>query len=213
MRCARSRRTPSPTSRASACSATPTRPRFARGVRIVLDGTALPALPGALELARAGVRTGGDRRNREFAAAHVTARPRPSSRRSGTTHRPQAGCSSRSRRRSAPCSRRPSPGAGCRSARGRVEEGSGVSLEQREAARAAPRAGRSRPVPPDRDGLRRRARARRHLGRVRPTDRLGPRLRQLAAVRRHAVPREGLPRDGRVRQPRGGAGRDPRRAA
>ena len=42
------------------------------GVRIVLDGGALPALPGALELARAGVRTGGDRRNREFAAAHVT---------------------------------------------------------------------------------------------------------------------------------------------
>ena len=35
------------------------------GVRIVLDE--IPALPGALEAARAGVRTGGDRRNREFA--------------------------------------------------------------------------------------------------------------------------------------------------
>src|SRR5689334_2401789 len=35
------------------------------GVRIVLDD--VPALPGALEAARAGVRTGGDRRNREFA--------------------------------------------------------------------------------------------------------------------------------------------------
>jgi len=42
------------------------------GVRIVLDAGALPALPGAVELATAGVRTGGDRRNREYAAAHVT---------------------------------------------------------------------------------------------------------------------------------------------
>ncbi len=37
------------------------------GVRIVLDAAALPALPGALEAARAGTRTGGDPRNREFA--------------------------------------------------------------------------------------------------------------------------------------------------
>jgi selenide, water dikinase len=36
------------------------------GVRIVLTQD-LPALPGALEAARAGVRTGGDPRNREFA--------------------------------------------------------------------------------------------------------------------------------------------------
>jgi selenide,water dikinase len=35
------------------------------GVRIVLHD--VPALPGALEAARAGIRTGGDRRNREFA--------------------------------------------------------------------------------------------------------------------------------------------------
>jgi selenide,water dikinase len=41
------------------------------GVRVVLDADALPALPGALELAAAGVRTGGDRRNREFAEHHV----------------------------------------------------------------------------------------------------------------------------------------------
>jgi len=41
------------------------------GVRVVLDAAALPSLPGALELAEAGVRTGGDRRNREFAAPHV----------------------------------------------------------------------------------------------------------------------------------------------
>src|SRR5438445_9427674 len=38
------------------------------GVRLRLEAAALPALDGALELARAGVRTGGDRRNREFAA-------------------------------------------------------------------------------------------------------------------------------------------------
>ena len=41
------------------------------GVRIVLDAAGLPAMPGALEVARAGERTGGDRRNREFAGAHV----------------------------------------------------------------------------------------------------------------------------------------------
>jgi selenide,water dikinase len=41
------------------------------GVRVVLEAQSLPALPGALELAQDGVRTGGDRRNREFAARHV----------------------------------------------------------------------------------------------------------------------------------------------
>jgi selenide,water dikinase len=37
------------------------------GVRIVLDADSFPALPGALDAARAGTRTGGDPRNREFA--------------------------------------------------------------------------------------------------------------------------------------------------
>jgi selenide,water dikinase len=41
------------------------------GVHISLDAERLPALAGALELAEAGVRTGGDRRNREFAGDHV----------------------------------------------------------------------------------------------------------------------------------------------
>src|SRR5512133_741970 len=41
------------------------------GVRAVLDADTLPALPSARELAAAGVRTGGDRRNREFAGPHV----------------------------------------------------------------------------------------------------------------------------------------------
>ena len=41
------------------------------GVHLSLDANALPALPGAVDLAAAGVRTGGDRRNREFAGPHV----------------------------------------------------------------------------------------------------------------------------------------------
>jgi selenide,water dikinase len=41
------------------------------GVRVRLDAQSLPALAGALELARDSVRTGGDRRNREFAGPHV----------------------------------------------------------------------------------------------------------------------------------------------
>jgi selenide,water dikinase len=47
------------------------------GVRITLDAASLPALPGAVELAAAGVRTGGDRRNREFAGPHVTSTAMP----------------------------------------------------------------------------------------------------------------------------------------
>ena len=43
------------------------------GVRIVIED--VPALPGALEAARNGVRTGGDRRNREFAAVDVDDTP------------------------------------------------------------------------------------------------------------------------------------------
>jgi selenide,water dikinase len=41
------------------------------GVRIHIDAGAMPALDGALEVARAGVRTGGDPRNRDFAGPHV----------------------------------------------------------------------------------------------------------------------------------------------
>jgi selenide,water dikinase len=41
------------------------------GVRLVLEAAALPALPGALDVARAGERTGGDRRNREYADVDV----------------------------------------------------------------------------------------------------------------------------------------------
>jgi selenide,water dikinase len=41
------------------------------GVRIELDAGSLPLLPGALDVAEDGIRTGGDRRNREFAGPHV----------------------------------------------------------------------------------------------------------------------------------------------
>jgi selenide,water dikinase len=43
------------------------------GARLVLDGGSWPLLDGALAVAQSGERTGGDRRNREFAAAHVDA--------------------------------------------------------------------------------------------------------------------------------------------
>ena len=42
------------------------------GVGVVLEADSWPALDGALEVARAGEKTGGDRRNRDFAAEHLT---------------------------------------------------------------------------------------------------------------------------------------------
>jgi selenide,water dikinase len=42
------------------------------GVRVVFEAAELPVLDGALAVARAGERTGGDSRNRDFAAANVT---------------------------------------------------------------------------------------------------------------------------------------------
>src|SRR3954470_7817440 len=47
------------------------------GVRIELDGDALPLYPGALETAEAGVRTGGDARNREHLEGHVLSEAPP----------------------------------------------------------------------------------------------------------------------------------------
>jgi selenide,water dikinase len=41
------------------------------GVQLVLESETWPMLDGALEVAAAGEKTGGDRRNRDFAAAHV----------------------------------------------------------------------------------------------------------------------------------------------
>jgi selenide, water dikinase len=42
-------------------------------VALLLEAAELPALPGALDAAGAGVRTGGDRRNRDYAGGSVTA--------------------------------------------------------------------------------------------------------------------------------------------
>jgi len=47
------------------------------GVRAVIRAGDLPSLPGARDLAEAGVRTGGDRRNREFAGPHVVSSAGP----------------------------------------------------------------------------------------------------------------------------------------
>ena len=46
-------------------------PMFA-SVLIVLESERFPAIDGALDMARKGVRTSGDPRNRDFAARHVT---------------------------------------------------------------------------------------------------------------------------------------------
>jgi selenide,water dikinase len=42
------------------------------GVRIALESERFPAIDGALDLARSGVRTSGDPRNRDFAGRHLT---------------------------------------------------------------------------------------------------------------------------------------------
>ena len=49
------------------------------GVQIVLESERFPAIDGALDIAREGVRTSGDPRNRDFAAAHVSRTDLPES--------------------------------------------------------------------------------------------------------------------------------------
>jgi selenide,water dikinase len=50
---------------------------FRSGVRVAIEAESLPLLPGALDLAEKGVRTGGDRRNREYAESHVESTASP----------------------------------------------------------------------------------------------------------------------------------------
>ena len=62
----------------------------ASGTRFVFEAAALPALPGALDLAAAGVETGGAAHNRRFVAPVARGRRRRSRRSSSTlAHDPQ----------------------------------------------------------------------------------------------------------------------------
>ena len=64
-------------------------------VRIELDAAALPALPGAFELASDGTRTGGDRRNRDYAGPHVESTAPAAAEALAFDPRRREGCSSR----------------------------------------------------------------------------------------------------------------------
>lgn len=99
------------------------------GVRLVFDAGALPALPGALELAAGGVVTGGDRRNREFAGPHVESKA--DSAREALAYDPQTagGLLVAVRSESAAVLEATFAAAGGLAARiGRVEPGAGVAL-------------------------------------------------------------------------------------
>ena len=92
------------------------------GVRIRFDATRLPALVGALDVAEAGERTGGDGRNREFAGHAVTIDGVPDEvvALAGTRRR-RAASSSPCPRSGAPSSKRPS---GTRTCSSRASEAS-----------------------------------------------------------------------------------------
>ena len=62
------------------------------GVTVVFDASTLPLYPGALRAAEAGVRTGGDARNRRYLDGRVVEEHNQRSRRSPTTPRPLEAC-------------------------------------------------------------------------------------------------------------------------
>ena len=186
------------------------------GVRIELDAAALPALPGALELAEAGVRTGGDRRNREFAGPHVEsdaprrargARLRPADGRRAARLAP--------RRQGGRCSRRRSPRPGLPlyriGRRGRTGDGECVAAEsspsRRERTAREPR-GSPRRVPPARVGAVADALVVVTCGAVRPPrpPRASAATTGRGAATRRSPRRAATPID-RVRQPHRGARR------
>ncbi len=169
--------------------------------------------PGAARRRRAGRGRGAHRRGSEEPrvrrASTCGARPRRSSKRWHTTPRRPGGCSSRFPRTSAWCWRRRSPRQASQCTRS-AGSSRGAASRSHERPGAPPRAGLAAPLPPPVRRRRRDARPRGRIGRVRAPDGVRARLRQLAEVRLDAVPRQGLPRDRRVREPRRRRGRDPR---
>jgi selenide,water dikinase len=99
------------------------------GVRLAIDADALPALPGAIELASDGVRTGGDRRNREFAGPHVESRASEAAEALAYDPQTSGGLLVSMPNERAPVLEATLASEGLAAARiGRVEEGAGVVL-------------------------------------------------------------------------------------
>ena len=172
------------------------------GVPIELDAAALPALPSAFELAEAGVRTGGDRRNRDYSGPHVESSATDAQ--EALAFDPQtaggllvslpadkaavlAATFAAARARPAPRSVASGTATGVRFADRRAEVA--VRRSQRCARRREPSASRAvtaAAVSPARDSRAMIAMfwSSSPRGAVRPAHRLGARLRQLAPLRR-----------------------------
>ena len=189
------------------------------GVRLVLESDRWPALDGALEVARAGERTGGDR-------AEPRVRRGARDRADGVAE--ERGCAGLgsadgrrparlAARRTAACARRPSRrraasscgvSAGSRTAPASTSTDADYTRARARRDHAPLAAARARALgddlPAGRGPVGLRALADRLDGRDRPADELGARLRALARMPAGpAVPGEGLPLVHRVREPDG----------